>query len=249
MTIVLYDLATRTGETISPNPWKTKLCLALKRIPFEVKMVGLHEVQQVLPREGIPPASKKDDGTPYYSIPAIHDLSTGVKLSDSWEIAHYLDKTYPDTPRLFPEGTISLQRAFMDSFRPHFNAAYLFFLPCLPDIYIPETRDYINQVIERLAGKPIGRILPQGEEAIVEWDNFKAGLSKLEAWYSYSNGRFLMGNTPVWADLLVVAPLLAYRIAWGKDSEKWKDVSSWNGGRWGALVAHFDALNIAAGDA
>ncbi|KAF5317654.1 hypothetical protein D9619_012550 [Psilocybe cf. subviscida] len=244
MVIILYDLATRTGETISPNQWKTKLCLYLKRISFEIKSVGLHEVQQVLAREGLPPARKRADGSPYYSIPAIHDLSTGVKLCDSWEIALYLDKTYPDTHRLFPEGTISLQRAFSDSFRPHFNAGYLFFFPCLPDLHIPEARDHITQVIEQSAGKPIDKILPQGEEAVVEWDNFKAGLSKLEGWYSYSNGLFLMGDAPVWADLPVIALLLAYRTAWGKDSEKWKDVSSWNDGRWGALVAYFDALNI-----
>lgn len=204
-------------------------------------------MQQVLPREGIPAASKKEDGTPFYTVPAIHDLSTGVKMSDSWEIARYLDKTYPDTHRLFPDGTVPLQRAFTDSFRPHFNASYLFFFPCLPDIYPPETGPYITQIIEKAAGKAIDKLLPQGEDVAVEWGNYKAGLSKLEGWYSYSNGRFLMGDTPVWADLPVVALLLAQRTVWGKDSEKWKDIVSWNNGRWGALVAYFDALDVANG--
>ncbi|KAF5317695.1 hypothetical protein D9619_012647 [Psilocybe cf. subviscida] len=219
MSIIFYDSTTRSGETISTNTWKTKLSLILKRIPFETKRVPLHEVQQILPREGIPPSSKNPDGSPFYTVPAIHDLSTGVKLTDSWEIALYLDKTYPDTAPLFP----ALLRCNARS----------------------QTPSELTLLRERVVGKPFDKVIPQGEDAVREWKKYKIGLNNLEEWYSVSNGTFLMGDTPVWADLPVVAVLLVQRRALGKDSEKWKDVASWNGGRWHALVSYFDDLDIA----
>lgn len=54
-----------------------------------------------------------------------------------------------------------------------------------------------------------------------------------------------MGDTPVWADLPVVALLIVQRRAFGKDSDQWKDITSWNGGRWLTLVSYFDDIDIA----
>ncbi|KAF5311094.1 hypothetical protein D9619_008163 [Psilocybe cf. subviscida] len=245
MSIIFYDITTRSGETISPNSWKTRLSLILKRIPFELKQVPLHELYEILPREGIPPSSKNPDGSPFYTVPAIHDLSTGAKLSDSWEIALYLDKTYPNTQSLFPANTVALQRAFTDSFGAYFNAAWPFFLPRMRDIFIPETGPHFTATVESVVGRPFDEAIPQGEDGVREWERYKLGLNKLEEWYSASSGAFLMGDTPVWADLPVVALLIVQRRAFGKDSDQWKDITSWNGGRWLTLVSYFDDIDIA----
>jgi len=39
---------------------------------------------------------------PVYTVPAIHDAASGEFVLDSTPILRYLDKTYPDAPRLFP---------------------------------------------------------------------------------------------------------------------------------------------------
>lgn len=57
----------------------------------------------------------RKNGTPYYSLPVIQDPNTGEEkiISDSARIAEYLDSTYPDTPKIVPVGTYTLQKTFM----------------------------------------------------------------------------------------------------------------------------------------
>ena len=63
----------------------------------------------------IKPIGKKPDGTPFYTLPVIHDTSTSVYLSESFHIAEYLEKMYP-TPSISSHGTKSLHHAFQTSF-------------------------------------------------------------------------------------------------------------------------------------
>jgi glutathione S-transferase len=62
---------------------------------------------------GAEPTMIRKNGTPYYSLPVIQDPKTGKVISDSARIADYLDSTYPDTPKISPAGTHTLQKTFM----------------------------------------------------------------------------------------------------------------------------------------
>ena len=52
-------------------------------------------------------------------------------------------------------------------------------------------------------------------------------------------GPYMMGDTISWSDLVLFSFLSLFKTIWGEDSPEWKDIASWNNGRW---EAHFDAL-------
>ena len=77
----------------------------------------------------IDPTGKKTNGTPYYTLPAIHGPSTNTYLADSFTIAEYLEKTYPDTPSIFPHKTVSLQHTFMFALTPSLTPVQSLIIP------------------------------------------------------------------------------------------------------------------------
>lgn len=88
MTIQLYDLAGADPHFLfSPFAWRVRMALLHKRLAFEV-----------VPWRFSERASLAASGHP--SVPVIRDGDTWV--GDSWEIACYLDRRYPDRPLLMP---------------------------------------------------------------------------------------------------------------------------------------------------
>src|SRR5690606_4693633 len=106
--IVFYDI--RTAPPVektccSPNPWKTRLALNFKKVPYTTAWTHLPEVAKTRKALDMPAVRKFADGTDFYTLPVIHDLATNSKVGDSFDIAVYLQKTYPDAGAgdLFPE--------------------------------------------------------------------------------------------------------------------------------------------------
>lgn len=87
MSIKIYDLC-GADENIrfSPTCWRTKLSLAHKGIDFETVAVPFTKIPQTV---------KGDVKT----LPTIVD--GGTEVTDSFDIAVYLDEKYPDAPALF----------------------------------------------------------------------------------------------------------------------------------------------------
>ena len=177
------------------------------------------------------------DGSPKYTLPAIYDPSTGVYLADSFAIAEYLEKTYHDTPRLFPSNSAGLQAivdgAFMST---ALGAAWRFILPATCAKLHPRSAAFFRRARELDFGMPLDDVLPKGDEAPIEWAKFQEDLGKVEAWYAKIGGPFLMGNVPSWADFAVAGSLVWMRSVWGEKSTEWKDIASWQGGRWRILL-------------
>ena len=91
--IKFYDLVpTRASRCyFSPNTWKTRLSLLLKKVPFETIPVTLTDIQQDLTRRS---------GQSNVTVPAI-ELPDGRILFDSFRISEWLEENYPNEPSLF----------------------------------------------------------------------------------------------------------------------------------------------------
>jgi glutathione S-transferase len=105
-------------------------------------------------------------------------------------------------------------------------------------ILTPQSQAYSRRTREKSLGKALEDISPKGEAAVAEWARFRDGLGKVDTWYAKNGGKrpFLLGETPSWGHIIVASYLNWTRKVWGDDSQQWKDILSWNNGRWAAII-------------
>ncbi|PPQ66398.1 hypothetical protein CVT26_011267 [Gymnopilus dilepis] len=242
MTIILYDIPSPfPNKAFSFNTWKARFALNYKGLPYKTEWVEFPDIEALCKKLGIAPTEPKPTSTgggPLYTLPAIYDPATNTYISESLRIASYLDATYPSTPSLFPHNTQGVQAGFCDAFKAHVSPIFRFGIPQLAGTLSPRSAAYVRQTREEWLGAPIDKILPHGEEAKEVWAKVQAAWGKADEWYALNGGRgvFLMGEKPCFADLLVASFLIWVKTIYGEDDQKWKDLASWNGGRWKRLL-------------
>ena len=209
-----------------------------KGIPYRTEWVEFPDIEAVSKKLGTEPTLHRSDGHPLYTLPAIHDPSTGVYIADSSAIIEYLEKTYPDTPSVFPNGTIGLQKAFEASFVKSIEAVWSFIIPAIHTKLNPTSAEYFRHYREISFGKKLEDIVPTGTARTEEWGKFEKGLASIHALMD-KKGPYVLGDTISWADFLMFSFVYFFKLIWGEDSKEWKEVASWNGGKWEALI---DAL-------
>ncbi|KAF4617601.1 hypothetical protein D9613_006289 [Agrocybe pediades] len=238
--IVLYDIPSNTGSSMSPACWKVRYLLNYKGIAFRTEWTEYPDIAALYERHGIRHTSTNPDGTPKYTIPVLHDPSSGLFISDSFNIAKYLEQTYGSpSPSIFPSGTVALQSAFADMVMsnillPNFQIMVLIIAKGLND----RSLDFFRQSREKMINKSLEEIAPTPEMAATHWNRLKESLAKFDAYYAHSqqNGPFIMGSYLSWADLSIAGFLTTFRLALGEDSRQWQDVIGWHEGRWGKLM-------------
>ncbi|KAG6893496.1 hypothetical protein C0992_009756 [Termitomyces sp. T32_za158] len=262
--ITFYDIpSTVPGKCWSVNLWKTRSAdrfhdaiatlnkssvrysLGFKRLPFRTEWVEYPDIAPMSKKLGFLPTAMQGD-SPYYSLPAIYDPNTSTSLSDSALIAEYLDKAYPDTPKLFPPGSHALQYAFIDALGSKLEPIWAFALPASHKILNPQSQDYFRRTREAHFGKPLEDVTPKGEAAVEEWTKVKAAFDAVYGWLEKgkANGPYFLGPEPAFVDIVVASYLLYFKKIWGVDSQQWRDFSTWNNGRWGMLVKDFEKYEI-----
>src|ERR1700690_3079999 len=82
----LFELVLDDGRTSSPFVWRIRYALAHKGLPFESVEIGFTEIPTVF-------------GGRFKTVPVIEH--GGTMLAESWDIAEYLDRAFPDTAPLF----------------------------------------------------------------------------------------------------------------------------------------------------
>ncbi|KAF5341601.1 hypothetical protein D9758_014088 [Tetrapyrgos nigripes] len=237
-TIIFYDFPSKNG---SWNAFALRIRLALnyKGLPFETVWVEYPDVEATLKAAGIPPTTKwPDSGKPRYTLPAIVDPSTGTALADSLAIAEYLDKAYPDKPLLMPSNTRALQVAFEEAVPSSIGPLFQFILIKLCDVVNPASEEYFRRTRASLFGKSVEDLVPKGESVKVEWKKVEDGFGKIAGWMK--EDKFIMGDTASFADFVIGAFLIMSKIAWGEDSQEWKDIAGWHDGRWSKLVKNLE---------
>ncbi|KAG7095802.1 hypothetical protein E1B28_006502 [Marasmius oreades] len=232
--ITVYDVGPSYFPEHLGGSYQTRkviFSLNYKKLPFKVSILAVNEIERTAKSIGAPPTTTNPDGSPKYTSPFIQDSSTGISISDSLLIAEYLDKAYPLTPKLVPEGTLVLQAVFADTVTAKANALTSVFVPKFPEWFAPE---FLAE-IEKVMGPP--KLLSQ-EETREVWANGKKSFDELLGAYEGAGaGTFVMGgDNPVFADLALAAMISNVKIMFGNESEEWKNVSGWVGGRLGKVV-------------
>jgi glutathione S-transferase len=82
----LYEVVLGDGRSASPFVWRIRYALAHKGIAFETVKLGFTEIPGVF-------------GGRFKTVPILEHGDT--VLAESWDIAEYLDRTFPDHPPLF----------------------------------------------------------------------------------------------------------------------------------------------------
>ncbi|PPQ70315.1 hypothetical protein CVT24_013010 [Panaeolus cyanescens] len=237
--IILYDIpSTLPHIAWSFNTWKTRFTLNYKSLPYRTEWVEYPDIESHCKSLSILPTEKQDDGSDYYTLPAIWDTTTGAKISDSYSILQYLETTYPDRPTLFPDNTKGLHLAFQSGIKhTGIGALWPFILPAVCKILNPPSQQYFHRTRSEWYGKPLETIVPEGEERTKEWAKFKASLDILSEWYGHTDeaGPFLMGQKLGWGDVVVASLIMWMKVPW-ENSDEWREISSSNGGRWAKLL-------------
>lgn len=265
-TLTFYDVAMgvpRKDYNSAVNPWKSRLALNFKAIHYQTKWVPLPDIPRVRPDLGIPACRKFADGSDYYTLPLLIDPSTCRKLGDSFDIAVYLHKQYPNSGgELFPPQSLDF------TFKPkteilvplsevneedypqyaHFNANVdaaftthvMLMVTGMP--FDPETEVEAKAEFARRAGLASWDDFCVGEELHQQLlVSFEKMLKDLATLFTGTEGPFILGEKANYADLIVGAWLrMASRTL---SPEDWQLVREWHGSVFGRL---HDALEVYA---
>ncbi|KAF7347291.1 Glutathione S-transferase-like protein ustS [Mycena venus] len=241
--ITLYDIASgHPGQAWSPNTAKARYALNFKGIPHKTVFLEYLEIEPLCKKIGAKPTSQT---SPQYTLPVIYDPSTDTVVSDSIEIAQYLDATYPTTPRLIPEATAALHYAFTDAFEATLPPLLTYALPASLPFLNPASQDYFRQTREALfGGRRLEDVTPTGEEHVAMWEKLKDAFGQIDGWIRKSGGgnKYFMGETICYADISV-----AGYLRWGRmvlEKEKYEEILTWHGGRWGTLMKEMEKYEI-----
>lgn len=265
--ITFYDIASKPPvqkTCFSPNPWKTRQALNFKSLPYTTTWVPLPDITKVRRELNVPACRQFADGTDFFTLPIIEDPATGSLIGDSFDIAVYLQKIYPDSGAgdLFPpqkldyvfsHDSILIPLSECDEsdypeyarFNVNVDAAFTAHvqlgLQGFP--FDPATAEATKAEFVRRAGVSSWEdFMFVGEARAKTMASFKdtlGGLGKL--FERDSSGPFLLGMRASYADLIVGAWFrMMSRTLPGRE---WEEVRGWHGGIFGRL---FDALEVFA---
>ncbi|KAM0322145.1 hypothetical protein ACHAQA_009633 [Verticillium albo-atrum] len=267
--IVFYDIATRppVEETCcSPNPWKARLALNFKGVPYSTTWVALPDIAKVRSGLKVPPCRTFADGTDFFTLPIIEDPTTNSSVGDSFDIAVHLQKTYPDSGagNLFPPQSLDYEYKpdhvilvpLSDcsnseypeyaKFNVNIDAAFTAHVQLTTQgfPFDPSTAERTKAEFVRRAGvtswDDFALVGEQREKMKDSFKNMLGGLAKL--YLKDTSGPFLLGTKASHADF-IVGGWLRMMGATLPQSE-WDEVRSWHEGLFGQLHDALDAYAI-----
>lgn len=250
--ITFYDIAPRPPvekNAFAPNPWKSRLALNFKGVPYSTTWVALPNIAKTRIDLHVPAGRQFADGKDFYTLPIIHDLATGALVGDSFDIAVYLQKTYPSGGDLFPAQKLDFNyehphilvplsecndKDFPDyaKFNMNVDAAFTAHVQLgvqgMP--FEPATEDESKAEFVRRAGVSQWEDFALSGEARTKLlDSLREMLGNLAALFSKdTSGPFLLGSKASYADMIVGAWLRMMHVTFPED--EWNQVMSWHEG-------------------
>jgi len=210
-----------------------RFTLSYKSLPFVTVWVEYSEIATVMKSIGAK-QNKRTDGSDAYTVPVVSDPNTGALITDSLEIASYLEKTYPEKP-IFPHNSEALIRAFDSAYMGLIIPAMKFVFGRTVEILSPASAKFFIEARLKDFKLPWAEFLSEGPKLEAEWQLLESGYNTVYEWYQKSNGKWIMGDTFSYADIIVACWLLAFKRVLTED--EWARISSWNGGKWAQVLA------------
>lgn len=232
--IVFYDIASAPPATcFAPNPWKARYALNFKGVPYKTEWVEFQDVTAVRKSLGAPPNRTHADGTPFYTLPIIKDPSTGEVVGDTFDIALYLDETYPSGPALFPRGSSrGLNAAFNAQVDAIFTQHVILCVHGIP--FNPATIDAAKATFLGRAGlTDWEQLTVKGEARTKTLESLRSGLEVLVRAYKQTDGPYLEGEAASYADIIVGGWLAFFKAT--VQADEWEQIRTWHDGLWGKL--------------
>ncbi|KAI0906776.1 hypothetical protein F4823DRAFT_605627 [Ustulina deusta] len=228
--ILFYDIASGPPvRPFAPNPWKARYALNFKRADFVTEWVDVPEVTSTRQSLGLDPVRFFSDGEPFHTLPVIKDTPTNTLVGDSFDIAVYLDKRYPNGPALFRH-SIGLYAAFNTHIDSIFPAGGILFSEGFP--FNPETEEKSKAEFCRRAGvKTWDELTVRGEERRKVVSAYEVSLGQVAKYFRFSDGPFIGGAEADYADIIIGGwlMLLSQTVA------EWEEIRTWHGGVLGKL--------------
>ena len=196
MAIILYELCGRDrGRVFSPHCWKARMALAHKGLAYESRPTAFTEIPAIA-------------GGFSKTVPVIDDDGTLVR--DSFDIARYLEKTYPDQPTLFggPGGEATVR--FVERWTQFTVQAPLLRLIVADINATLDAPDqlYFRKDREAKLGKTLEDIQAGRDERL---DAFREFLRPLREMLKFQP--FIGGKSPLFHDYVVFGSLQWARVA------------------------------------
>ena len=201
--------------------------MSYKGLPFVTVWVEYSEIATVMKSIGAKQI-KRPDGSDVYTLPVVSDPNTGALITDSIEIASYLEKTYPEKP-IFPHNSEALIRAFDTAFTDLTIPALKFLIGRSAEVMSPDSAEFLKNARSKDFKLPWDEIVSEGSKRQME-EHLEKGHNTLYEWYQKSNGKWIMGDTFSYADIIVASYLLWYKRVMKEDEWAW--IGSLNGGKW-----------------
>jgi len=231
--LVLYDITSKLpGSHWSPNPAKPRFALSYKGLPFVTVWIEYSEIATVLKSIGAK-QNKRADGSDAYTVPVVSDPNTGAIITDSLEIASYLERTYPEKP-IFPHNSEALIRAFDTAFMGLMKPAAKFIIGRTAEILSPDSAEFFMDIRSKDFKLPCDEFFSEDAKRQM-YEFLEKGYNTLYEWFQKSNGKWIMGDTFSYADIIVACFLLWYKRVMKEDEWAW--FSSLNGGKWVQVLA------------
>jgi len=228
--ITLYDIPSRLPENAwSPNVWKTRFSLNLKSLQYKTIWVEFPDIEELYTKLDLRPL---DGAKP--TLPVIHDPSTNKTISDSAEIARYLDAAYPSTTPLFPPGSEALEGP---EDKINFQSLMYIISPITCTNLNPVSEAYYRRTREALFGNRLEDLSPPGPQREEHWKQVEEGFGKLAA--MLEGKKFVLGDTISFADLTIAAWVIWLKRSFGAESQEWKDIEGWHEGIWPTYLTNF----------
>ena len=194
MPITLYDLAGQGDRRFSPYCWRIRMALAHKGLEYETHPTGFLKIASIC-------------GGGQKTLPVIDD--GGKVMSESFDIARYLEETYPGKPSLFGGAGGEAAARFIESWA---NATLTPVIArcCVKDIHdtvFDEDQAYFRETREKRLGGRLEDIQAGRNERIEELQTVLMPLRIM-----LGKQPWIGGDKPLYHDYIVFGTLQWPRV-------------------------------------